>query len=674
MTRSRGTDNSGFNAFKDGYNRKKGGAQYLHLGAAQSLAYVRARDTLPGIDLGRTKRQQAVIDYVIYELKHEGVFGDIAKLNSLLGTADQYLITDAGFNLLDFATDMRALNGQDLSFQTLPYTPENNVPVPGYPGPQDVNIIDVPAIQQLVASAFDPQPAAQAAEDGAGKSTASPAAPAAASDVTVDVYNGDPAAVGLAAQVSQALVGLGYKAGKVENSSAQTQTVQPGTQIFYGAGAAANAQQIAVQFGATATALSTLPADHVEVLIGSTVTAVPAGIAPTSTATAGTQSTGAQVIGARDRRRARPRRPRRPRPRGRAAAARAARSPSRRTRPTAFPACTRSDLVVTLIGVTETLGKIRVIVAKAGLDGHDRGAKVVARALRDAGVEVIYTGLHQTPEQIVAAAIQEDVDAVGLSVLSGAHMTLFPRVIELLKEQDAGDIVVFGGGIIPEADIAELTAQGVAKIFTPGASTTDIVAWVNEVLAPRHAPRGLGIVLAAWPRQSRASPGLLGPVATGLAANAERRPTNPICRAAWLAARSLQALDDLADEGGGFARGLADADAGLLQGFLLGLGGAGGAGDDGAGVAHGLALGGGEPGDVADDGLGDVLLDERGGALLGVAADLADHDDGGGLRVVLEGGEAVDVRGADDRVAADADGGGEPDVAQLVHHLVGQRA
>jgi methylmalonyl-CoA mutase, C-terminal domain len=136
--------------------------------------------------------------------------------------------------------------------------------------------------------------------------------------------------------------------------------------------------------------------------------------------------------------------------------------------------------------VAETQGKIRVIVAKAGLDGHDRGAKVVARALRDAGVEVIYTGLHQTPEQIVAAAIQEDVDAVGLSVLSGAHMTLFPRVIELLRQQDAGDIVVFGGGIIPDADIAELTSQGVAKIFTPGASTTDIVTWVNETLAPHR--------------------------------------------------------------------------------------------------------------------------------------------------------------------------------------------
>ena len=132
-------------------------------------------------------------------------------------------------------------------------------------------------------------------------------------------------------------------------------------------------------------------------------------------------------------------------------------------------------------------GKIRVIVAKAGLDGHDRGAKVVARALRDAGVEVIYTGLHQTPEQIVAAAIQEDVDAIGLSVLSGAHMTLFARVIELLKEQDAEEIVVFGGGIIPDADIAELTQLGVAKIFGPGAPITDIVTWVNEQFGARHA-------------------------------------------------------------------------------------------------------------------------------------------------------------------------------------------
>ena len=124
--------------------------------------------------------------------------------------------------------------------------------------------------------------------------------------------------------------------------------------------------------------------------------------------------------------------------------------------------------------------RIRVVVAKPGLDGHDRGAKVVARALRDAGMEVVYTGLHQTPEQIVATALQEDADAVGLSILSGAHMTLFRRVLELLAEREATDIVVFGGGIIPEADIPELTELGVAKVFTPGATTQSIVDWINE--------------------------------------------------------------------------------------------------------------------------------------------------------------------------------------------------
>ncbi|MDG4789840.1 cobalamin B12-binding domain-containing protein [Micromonospora sp. WMMD1102] len=123
--------------------------------------------------------------------------------------------------------------------------------------------------------------------------------------------------------------------------------------------------------------------------------------------------------------------------------------------------------------------RIRVVVAKPGLDGHDRGAKVVARALRDAGMEVIYTGLHQTPEQIVETAIQEDADAVGLSVLSGAHMTLFRRVLELLAERDVADLVVFGGGIIPDADIPELERLGVAKIFTPGATTGSIVEWVR---------------------------------------------------------------------------------------------------------------------------------------------------------------------------------------------------
>ncbi len=126
------------------------------------------------------------------------------------------------------------------------------------------------------------------------------------------------------------------------------------------------------------------------------------------------------------------------------------------------------------------MAPIRVVVAKPGLDGHDRGAKVIARALRDAGMEVVYTGLHQTPEQIVETAIQEDADLIGLSVLSGAHMTLFRKVLELLRERDAADIVVFGGGIIPEADISLLQELGVAKIFTPGAKTSDVVAWVND--------------------------------------------------------------------------------------------------------------------------------------------------------------------------------------------------
>ncbi|MEV5742131.1 cobalamin B12-binding domain-containing protein [Microbispora rosea] len=127
-------------------------------------------------------------------------------------------------------------------------------------------------------------------------------------------------------------------------------------------------------------------------------------------------------------------------------------------------------------------GRIRVVVAKPGLDGHDRGVKVVARALRDAGMEVIYTGLHQTPEQIVRTAIQEDAAAIGLSILSGAHMTLFARLFEVLREEGAEDVVVFGGGIIPEADIPELAKMGVARIFTPGATTQEIVEWVRSAV------------------------------------------------------------------------------------------------------------------------------------------------------------------------------------------------
>ena len=128
---------------------------------------------------------------------------------------------------------------------------------------------------------------------------------------------------------------------------------------------------------------------------------------------------------------------------------------------------------------------LRIIVAKPGLDGHDRGAKIIARALRDAGFEVIYTGLHQTPEMIVAAALQEDVDAIGLSILSGAHNTLFPAVMQALRERGAGEIAIFGGGIVPPDDIASLKTQGVRAIFTPGASTDEIVAWINANVSPK---------------------------------------------------------------------------------------------------------------------------------------------------------------------------------------------
>ena len=137
------------------------------------------------------------------------------------------------------------------------------------------------------------------------------------------------------------------------------------------------------------------------------------------------------------------------------------------------------------MAAAEVERRLRILVAKPGLDGHDRGAKIIARALRDAGMEVIYTGLHQTPEMIVGAAVQEDVDAIGMSIMSGAHMTLFPAVIDLLREKEATDIRVFGGGIIPEADIPKLKEQGVTEIFGPGSSTQDIIQWINANIQHR---------------------------------------------------------------------------------------------------------------------------------------------------------------------------------------------
>jgi len=287
-------DASGWNAVRDGYNLRKGGAQYLHLAADQSLAFVRARDTLPGIDLGRTKRQQAVIDYVIWKLRHDGVFGDLGTLDSLLGTASKYLITDSTFNLFYFASNMRALSGSHVLFRNLPIVDQvNEMPLNG--SLQDVNIINVPYLQHLVNSAFYPkagteQNTPKAGGTGGTAGTKKSASVPAPSTVTVDVYNGSGVS-GLAGNVLRALAGLGYKSGTAGNASAQSQTLQPATQVFYGSGAAANAASIAAKTGAKATALASLPAGHVEVLLGSAVTGVPAGLASSSASAANTQPT-----------------------------------------------------------------------------------------------------------------------------------------------------------------------------------------------------------------------------------------------------------------------------------------------------------------------------------------------------------------------------------------------
>jgi anionic cell wall polymer biosynthesis LytR-Cps2A-Psr (LCP) family protein len=259
-----GTDNSGFNAYRDGYKKKKHGKQYLHLSASQSLAYVRSRDTLPGIDIGRTHRQQAAIQYILWKMKTSGVLSDIGTLTTLLSNARSYLMYDSGWDLIAFAQDMRALSSSNLSLSTLPEISTNDVDVPGYPGLQSVNFVDVPKIQQEVHEAFY------------GSSVIAPAA----SSVTVDVYDGS-GTDGLAAGVSQDLVAMGFKAGAVENASSQAQPVQDDTQVFYGAGSAAeaNAQEIADLMGTqAATPLYSLPAGHVEVLLGSQVTAQAPGL------------------------------------------------------------------------------------------------------------------------------------------------------------------------------------------------------------------------------------------------------------------------------------------------------------------------------------------------------------------------------------------------------------
>ena len=253
--------NSGFDAFKDGYNEKKSGAQYIHLQPAQALAFVRARDSLPGVDIGRTARQQAAIDYIIYDFKHRSVLTDPGLISSMLNNAKSYLQTDQGFDLLTLAPQMQSLTGSHLKMSTLADAAVQNITIPGYPSLQDANYIYVPYLQQTVNRALYGSAAVKAAKS-----------------VTVDVYNGSGAS-GLAGQVSQAFAAAGYTAGTTGNPSAQSQKLQNDTQVFYGAGAETNADSIADMVGAqAATSLSSLPAGHVEVLLGQQVIVMPPGL------------------------------------------------------------------------------------------------------------------------------------------------------------------------------------------------------------------------------------------------------------------------------------------------------------------------------------------------------------------------------------------------------------
>jgi LCP family protein required for cell wall assembly len=262
-------------------------AGYHALSAAQALAFVRQRENLPNGDLDRTHRQQAVLDYVIWKVKHQNLVADLVEGNALLNDLKTFMITSGGWNIVEFATEMQNLTGRNLVFQTLPIqTQENNVMLNGRL--QDINIVDPAYLKQYTHNLFYPAPAP--------KKTAAPAKPTApippASTVTVDVYNGGSAR-GLAGGVSQALVSAGYKAGAVENSSAQSEPVTSATQVFYGTGTSANAAKIATYFGATATAAASVPAGHVEILLGTASTVVPSGIASSSASPSATSTAAA---------------------------------------------------------------------------------------------------------------------------------------------------------------------------------------------------------------------------------------------------------------------------------------------------------------------------------------------------------------------------------------------
>ena len=260
-------------------------AGYHAVSAAQALAFVRQRENLPNGDLDRTHRQQAVLDYVIYKVKHQNLIADLVEGNTLLNDLKTFMITSGGWNIVQFATEMQNLTGHNLVFQTLPIqATENNVMLNGRL--QDINVVDPAYLKQYVHNAFYPAPAPK--KTATSTKSAAPIPPA--STVTVDVYNGGTTA-GLATDVSEGLASAGYKAGAVGNASAQSETVQSATQVLYSAAAAANAAKIAGYFGVTAVASTSLPAGHVEVLLGTAATEVPAGLGSAASGSGSTPAT-----------------------------------------------------------------------------------------------------------------------------------------------------------------------------------------------------------------------------------------------------------------------------------------------------------------------------------------------------------------------------------------------
>jgi LCP family protein required for cell wall assembly len=266
-------------------------AGYHALTASQALAFVRQRENLPNGDLDRTHRQQAVLDYVIWKVKHQNLISDLVEGTALLNDLKTFMITSGGWNIVQFATEMQNLTGHNLVFQTLPIqATENNVMLNGRS--QDIDVVDPAYIKQVVHNTFNPAPAPPKSHPSAPAKNAAPIPPP--STVTVDVYNGGNV-TGLATSVSDALVSAGYKAGAVNNATAQSEPVRSATQVFYGAGAAANGAKIAKYFGVTTTAAAALPSGHVEILLGPDTTGVPAGLGSAASGSAAPSSSPAST-------------------------------------------------------------------------------------------------------------------------------------------------------------------------------------------------------------------------------------------------------------------------------------------------------------------------------------------------------------------------------------------